>query len=297
MQFDSMAVNFDRKSLTKEHPFMPEGRLEYYYLFENPEELHYHDFLELGYCVSGSGLFYIDGEAIPFSAPCFSIIYGGQIHIAQSVSKERSLWHFSYVNLKSLFTDTNLIAVEGVKAMSSHLYEFPALLRQQDDPFLYDLVVGILNEAAEMKEGYLTAIRGLMVALLTRHSRYMVPAACIRKNQEQVLERLGSTLVYINQHYMHDISIDDLIQASGLSKSTLQRDMIAFTGMAPMQYIHHLRMKRATILLMKKLPITDVAFNVGYNVLSSFNRHFHQTFGISPTQWRKQHGETVTMGR
>lgn len=74
-----------------------------------------------------------------------------------------------------------------------------------------------------------------------------------------------------------------------MSKSTLQRDMIAFTGMAPIEYIHHLRMKRATILLMNDQPIADVAFDVGYNTLSSFNRHFLQKFGVAPSQWRKEH--------
>ena len=33
-------------------------------------ELHYHDGLELGLCLSGSGVFIIDGDPLPFSAPC-----------------------------------------------------------------------------------------------------------------------------------------------------------------------------------------------------------------------------------
>ena len=141
-----------------------------------------------------------------------------------------------------------------------------------------------------MQEGYLAAVRGLVTALLTRHSRYMTPAKTVRKDQEQILTRLGPALAYINQHYMEDITIAQLTAASGTSKSTLQRYMIAFTGMSPMQYVHHLRMKRATILLTAGMSVADVAFNVGYNTLSSFNRHFLQIFGMSPTQWRKQQG-------
>ena len=87
---------------------------------------------------------------------------------------------------------------------------------------------------------------------------------------------------------MEDMTVQQLAEATGLSKSTLQRDMIAFTGMAPLQYIHHLRMKRAAVLLMTDHPVADVAFDVGYNAISSFNRHFLAEFGMSPTQWRRE---------
>lgn len=265
-----------------------------YMLLSAPEALHYHDFLEIGYCEKGSGLFYVDGEVIPFNGPCCTIIYGGQIHIAQGLfphdpPEDWNLWQFSYINLKSLFTDTDLMQVGGLKAMSPHLYDFPPLFDRKQDPILFDMIAAIIDEAACLKEGYLVAMRGLITALLARHSRYMTPAASIRQDQEQILARLGNVLVYINQHYTEDVTIEHLTDASGMSKSTLQRDIIAFTGMAPLEYIHHLRMKRATILLSNGQPVADVAFDVGYNTLSSFNRHFLHTFGMSPTQWRKQH--------
>ena len=60
-----------------------------------------------------------------------------------------------------------------------------------------------------------------------------------------------------------------------------------------MQYIHHLRMKRAAILLTGDLPVADVAFGVGYNTLSSFNRHFLKEYGMSPTHWKNQHRNSV----
>ena len=293
MQFESLFVDFDPRKLTKEHPFMPEGYLDDYYLLNEPEALHYHDFLEIGYCISGSGLFYVDGEVIPFSAPCCSIIYGGQVHIAQNVGPQRSLWHFGYINLRKLFTDADLLQVSHLKAMSPHLYDFPAVIPQAEEPILHQLVVATLDETARLQGDYLTAMRGLITALLARHSRMMVstknPAGSKRDSQTQLLSRLGDMLLYINQHYTEDLTIDHLIDASGTSKSTLQRDMIDFTGLAPMQYIHHLRMKRATLLLAEDIPVADVAFDVGYNTLSSFNRHFLQEYGMSPTLWKKQH--------
>lgn len=297
MQFESMFVDFDPRKLTKEHPFIPEGVFNNYYLLEKPEALHYHDFFEIGYCEKGSGIFYVDGKVIPFNGPCCTIIYGGQIHIAQGMFPPNAepnwnLWQFSYISLKHLLTDTDLMNTSQLKAMSAHKYDFPPLFHQAEDPILFDLIVSIIDESAHLAADYLTAMRGLVTALLARHSRYMKPSARIREDQEQIFHRLGDTLFYINQHYMDDITIEDLLAADrrgGMSKSTLQRDMIAFTGMSPMQYVHHLRMKRAAIMLTGGMPVADVAFNVGYNTLSSFNRHFLKEYDVSPTQWKKKH--------
>nr|MBR4281006.1 helix-turn-helix transcriptional regulator [Clostridia bacterium] len=296
MQFESLFVDFDPRKLTKEHPFVPEGCFNNYYLLEKPEALHYHDFFEIGYCEKGSGLFYVDGEVISFSGPCCTIIYGGQIHIAQGMfppnaAPDWNLWQFSYISLKHLFTDTDLMNTSRLKAMSAHKYDFPPLFHQHEDPILYDLIHAIIDETAHLGPGYLTAIRALTTALLTRHSRYMTPTGKAREDQDQIFHRLSDTLFYINQHYMEDVTIDDLLAASprsSMSKSTLQRDMISFTGMSPMQYIHHLRMKRATIMLAGGMSVADVAFDVGYNTLSSFNRHFLKEYGLSPTQWKKR---------
>lgn len=288
MQFDSSAPIFDSETFSDAHPVSPEGELFTYCPLEEPESLHFHDFLELGYCEWGSGMFHVEGEILPFSGKCCSIIYPGQNHIAQSIGQEKSLWHFLYIDLKHLYPGGELMMVAGLKAMSSHLYDFPVLIPYEEDPALYQLCVMIMQEAAETRPGYLSALRGLTTALLARHSRLMLPAQTVRRDQERLLARLGDTLTYIRQHYMEEITIAHLTQVSGLSKSTLQRDMIAFTGMAPLQYIHHLRMKRAAVLLLNGSSVTDAAFEVGYNAISSFNRHFLNEFGISPTQWRKE---------
>ena len=58
------------------------------------DELHYHDGLELGLCLDGSGVFIIDGEPIPFSAPCVTILYPGQYHKARS-GLLPSRWYFA----------------------------------------------------------------------------------------------------------------------------------------------------------------------------------------------------------
>jgi len=37
--------------------------------------LHYHDVVEVGLCLEGNGIFIVDGQMIPFVAPCVNVIY------------------------------------------------------------------------------------------------------------------------------------------------------------------------------------------------------------------------------
>lgn len=293
MQFDSQLGVFDTLPLTKDHPFSPEGLLFTYFPSEDPESLHYHDFLEIGYCETGTGLFYVDGDVIPFSGRCCSIIYGGQVHIAQSISADKSLWHFLYIDLVKLFEDEKMLLLSASQALHPHNYDFPSLIPYQTDAELYRLCQLIMTESAQCRDGYLRAIQGLTAAMLIRHSRYMKPAARPRSDQALLLARLGDVLSFINLQYMRELSINDLTAVSHTSKSVLQRDMIAFTGMAPMQYVHHIRLNHAAAMLLERsAAVSDVALSVGYNTLSCFNRQFQSKFNMSPSQWKNSHNNT-----
>ena len=43
------------------------------------------------------------------------------------------------------------------------------------------------------------------------------------------------------------------------------------------------------MLLDGNMAVSDIAYGVGYNTLSSFNRQFLAKFKMSPSQWRVGH--------
>ena len=103
------------------------------------------------------------------------------------------------------------------------------------------------------------------------------------------MDELGELLNFISLHYMEDITIDDLTAQTHMSKASLQRKMTAFTGLSPMQYIHRIRLNQAALMLQeKKKSVAQIATEVGYNSLSSFNRKFLDYFGMSPTKYKSR---------
>ena len=291
MHFKSYIEVFDTTPLTSEHPYSPHGVLFTYYPSEEPENLHYHNFLELGYCESGTGVFIIDGEMIPFHGKCTSIIYDGQVHIAKSVNNEKSLWHFIYIDLSKLFTGVEATELKTLASLEHDKYRFPNIIPYEEDEGIYALCREIMAEAATEQSEHLTEIRNLVIALLIKHGRYFEKKGNDVRERASLMDEIGELLNYVNIHYMENIGIDDLVQKTHMSKATLQRKMTSFFGVSPMQYIHHLRLNHAALLLLeKKKTITEIASEVGYNSLSSFNRMFLKEFGMSPSDWRRSEG-------
>ncbi|MCI2068093.1 MAG: AraC family transcriptional regulator [Bacilli bacterium] len=290
MQISSSIQVFDTTPLTNEHPVDPEGSLFSYYPEYNPPSLHYHNFLELGYCEHGSGIFIIDGKPVAFNGRCTSIIYPGQIHIAKSTAENKSLWHFLYVDVEKLFYSYPASFIKTIKAMSNQNYNFPCLIPFEENRELYRLTEAIMDEAAKKNPGFLEAIQGMIYSLLTIHGRYMIP-----KGQEEINNRnflfgeMGNVINFINTNYMKNISIADLAKVGCTSRASLQRKLTEFIGKSPMQYIHELRLNQAAIMLQDpNIRIIDIANDVGYHTLSCFNRKFLDYYKMSPSMYRKE---------
>lgn len=63
------------------------------------------------------------------------------------------------------------------------------------------------------------------------------------------------------------------------------RDVV---GMTPHQYVLHLRMHRAAVRLRRSDdPVSAIAFDAGFNDLSTFNRRFRRIIGATPTAYRR----------
>lgn len=75
-----------------------------------------------------------------------------------------------------------------------------------------------------------------------------------------------------------------------VSVPTLRRLFHGALGTAPLEYLLRLRIQMASSLLAATArPILEIAFDLGFETPSSFNRHFRRRTGLSPRDWRKRH--------
>jgi AraC-like DNA-binding protein len=74
---------------------------------------------------------------------------------------------------------------------------------------------------------------------------------------------------------------------SGFNPSYFSRAFKHKAGMPLFEYVNHLRIRKACILLKRSaLSIIEIAFSVGYNNISFFNRYFRKIMKMSPREYR-----------
>ena len=95
----------------------------------------------------------------------------------------------------------------------------------------------------------------------------------------------------IRDHPEQTVSIDLLARKARLSPSLLISQFKQITGLPPYQFQLTCRLEKAKQLLSTTdLPITRIAFDLGFCASQHFSSHFKRAFGITPTAWRKQQG-------
>ena len=85
------------------------------------------------------------------------------------------------------------------------------------------------------------------------------------------------------------LNSDKIAEKMCMSKSQLNRKVRVITGSNTTTYILHVRMEKAKRMLSSNdLPIGDIAMQCGFEDAGYFSRVFKQTFGMTPSQYRKK---------
>lgn len=134
-----------------------------------------------------------------------------------------------------------------------------------DDAYSLDLLF------QELAKGLTSSLTGLSEGETTRN-----------------LEQIGLAKLYIEEHYMESVSLEDLGSYLGFNPSYFSSLFKKETGTSFLEYLVKIRMEKAKELLKDSdLRIQDICLMVGYNDLRHFRKLFTQTTGLSPKEFRR----------
>lgn len=103
---------------------------------------------------------------------------------------------------------------------------------------------------------------------------------------------IEEALLFIQQNYANNISIQDVANHICIDRSYLHRLFKKFINNSPKEYLLSLRMEKATSLLTNStLKISDISRSVGYTDSLLFSKTFKKSKGISPSEFRAENSK------
>jgi AraC-like DNA-binding protein len=88
------------------------------------------------------------------------------------------------------------------------------------------------------------------------------------------------------------LALADLASETATSPFHFLRSFRRMTGLTPHQYVLRTRLHRAAVRLrLSDEPVSAIAFEAGFNDLSTFNRRFRRVMGVTPIAFRARHGK------
>ncbi len=101
---------------------------------------------------------------------------------------------------------------------------------------------------------------------------------------------LNKIVEYLFSNYTNpELSLTDMAHELGFSARKISDEIKEHYNLSFKQYINNIRFSEAKRLLKESnLPINEIAYKVGFNNISHFNRAFRQYCNCSPQEYRSQ---------
>lgn len=155
-------------------------------------------------------------------------------------------------------------------------------------------------KVARVKENHTTFELGVLMEVGRSASRERpetesanpIPLRQSKKINHQAFEkdkRLNKVLRFVEDHYDERIPLKEAARVAAMEATYFSTFFRQKVGINYLDWIHHLRVAKAISLLEdENLSITDVAFQVGFNDLRTFQRVFKKHTLATPSALRKQ---------
>ncbi|SFP36559.1 AraC family transcriptional regulator [Salibacterium halotolerans] len=274
---------------------------------ENIPPVHVHDFIELVYVTHGKAEHIFEGKRYEVCAGDVFIVNPGEVHTYNLIAG-KELGIINCLFLSTLIDDIWLSNL-GVSEAMDYFYIHPFLnqkerfhhclnLRGTCADTIYVQFEKMAEEFNSQKEGYATLIRLQLVQMLMELSRiYRQQQSYTRhwkvphEERKVLVQRIWG---YLERHFDQKLTLAGLSALYNISSRHLNRVFKAETGQTVIEAVHHIRIKRAKVLLSETPDkVICIAMDVGYEDPAFFTRLFTRQVGCSPGKYRELSTKTL----
>ena len=238
----------------------------FYKEYENDKcVFQFHSHIELYFVEDGEMEFWVGGHHRILRAGELSVALSYESHAYKTPAYSKSSVFIIPIYLCEQF----IIATRNKKATSPFITDAEAVCRIKE--CIDALKKSDINEITQT--GYLHVILGIVFDCIFTDSPAVTHDTIIPSKM----------LLYINENFKSEITLDTLAAKFGYHKSYVSRYFKQCFQVGFCEYLAAIRLKNALILMNEqKHSITHCAMESGFNSMRTFYRAFREEFGCSP---------------
>lgn len=186
--------------------------------------LHFHNFLEIGFCYEGEGTLTFGEDILPFHGREFTVIPRNFPHTTDSAPGNISYWEYLFIDVEKFLPQMTGNAVRAER-MLERINSRALFMKETECPTMANKILAIMEIMRHSREFYMEEAKGALAALLAEIARHNVtPEEALTDSAEaRTISILSIVLDYISEHYMDEIRIENLADRCHLSETHFRR--------------------------------------------------------------------------
>ena len=250
--------------------------------------LHWHDEMEIIYVKRGQGCVTVDCEQYEVSGGTIVLILPGQLHSIEQLDELSMEYENIIFNAAMLLPRTEDSSSTGFLRpfLNGQIFIPSVYTVDSEQHAALSACLDACDEICKTKpEGYDLFIKGKLFEFF-----YILSNQCqIEKNPRTAksLDKLKIILKFVENSYMHKITIAEVADRIDFSESHFMRYFKKNMGTSFVDYLRDYRLTMAArLLLQSDDTILSIAEEVGFDNLSYFNRAFKKKYDMTPREYR-----------
>lgn len=251
---------------------------------------HWHEYIQFVYVIEGRVEYLLETGTYTLRRGEGAFINSNILHSVQCDTKRRCKYVeqlFSPVFVGG--TAQSEIMLNFVKPITENsAFDF---FKLDPDEIEHEEILDMLSEAFEyyekQEECYELLVRSKLTYMWAKF--FLLTKPCwMQAEGQHTSSRLKAMLLFINDHHMERITLDQIAEAGTCSRRECNRTFQSQLHLTPFEYLTSIRMnKAANLLLASSITVTQISEQCGFSDPSHFTKAFKEQFGMSPKYYRQ----------
>lgn len=252
------------------------------------DKLHQHEEIQLSYIAKGEGTLIV-GDTVNYYKTGDIIAIGSQLpHVFESDQEQYKQSH-----MITLFFTKECFGNDFFNL--DELTELQIFFKRTKHGFKIssnqDSIISLFNsiKTATKLERFIILLQ--ILKLLATSNYKSLSSFIYEKNFSEIEgERMRDVFKYTMSNYEKDISLESVANVANMTKNAFCKYFKKYTNKTYGVFLNELRIEHACKLMLsgKNIPISNVAYSVGFKNISNFNRQFKKAKHKTPLIFKKE---------